>query len=70
VKNLSAQFEKKNEILRRGGRPPLLRMTRLRYFSEASIHNFYPSSLTPDRSSLHRRSSPVILTEKILRYEK
>ena len=37
AKNLSAQFEKKNEILRRGGKPPLLRMTRLRYFSEASI---------------------------------
>jgi nitrous oxidase accessory protein len=27
AKNLSAQFEKLNEILRRGGKPPLLRMT-------------------------------------------
>jgi hypothetical protein len=34
AKNLCVQFEKKNEILRRGGRPPLLRMTSLGDFSE------------------------------------
>ena len=39
AKNLNAQCEKENVILRRGGKPPLLRMTILGGFSEASIHD-------------------------------
>jgi len=46
AKNLHTQFEKKNEILRRGGNPPLPRMTILGDFSEFSDYYFSTILLT------------------------